>query len=312
MLSMHYCVLGYYVFVPLSDVDQEVAHHKKFLASLNGTGRIYLSKEGINAQLALPKDQVKTYLDWLAKDPRFAKASVNKHTWHESPFAKLTVKARQELVATGQRAQPSKGSYLTPHQWKNQLKAKDPHTVLIDVRNEYESKIGHFKGAILPPLKTFREFFPYAKELSQQFDTKKTTLMIYCTGGIRCELYASCLKNEGFSSLCQLKGGVIQYGLQEGKELWEGKLFVFDDRLVVPIADGKHSVISSCHFCKEKRDTYYNCANMDCNQLFVACPSCIQNHKGCCSLDCLKKGNVREFIFSQHPKPFRKLHPKSG
>ena len=131
--------------------------------------------------------------------------------------------------------------------------------------------------------------------------------MMYCTGGIRCELYSALLKDEGFETVYQLKGGVIQYGLQEGKQHWRGKLFVFDDRMVVPISGDNDEVISKCRFCDEKSDTYYNCANMDCNELFIACPKCVSARKACCSENCLEHGRVRAFHSDARPKPFRKL-----
>jgi len=180
--------------------------------------------------------------------------------------------------------------------------------VIIDVRNAYESEIGHFEGAHLPKLGTFRQFPEYARELKQDYDPESTKVMMYCTGGIRCELYSALMKKEGFVNVVQLEGGVINYGLNEGNEQWRGKLFVFDDRLAVPI-DGKEAeTISSCRQCSEPSDTYYNCANMDCNELFLSCPSCAEAFLGCCSQLCQSAPRLRSFIKTDRPKPFRKKH----
>lgn len=131
---------------------------------------------------------------------------------------------------------------------------------------------------------------------------------MYCTGGIRCEFYSPVMKERGFDNVFQLQGGVIAYGLKEGKKHWRGKLFVFDDRLVVPIAEGNDETISSCKFCKKPSDVFYNCANMDCNDLFLSCKECAKEHKGCCSDTCMSAPRVREMDQSDgRPTPFRKL-----
>lgn len=305
---MEYRVLAYYVFTPMGDPVVEVKRQREILTSLDGRARIYISEEGVNAQLSLPASNVEAYIDWLHLDPRYQEAEVKLHEWPEHAFAKLTVKVRRELVAVDRKIDLSKrGAYLTPSQWKAKLEEKDSDTILIDVRNNYESDVGYFEGAILPDLETFRGFPGYAKHLAETVDTKKTKVMMYCTGGIRCELYSALLKEEGFDTVYQLKGGVIQYGLQEGKEHWRGKLFVFDDRMVVPISQDNEEIISHCKFCNEKSDTYYNCANMDCNELFIACPKCAEREKGCCCPKCLSEGRVRAFVSSERPKPFRKL-----
>lgn len=305
---MQYKVLAYYVFTEIKDPIEEVKRQKEILDSLQGKARIYISEEGVNAQLSLPANNTEAYINWLSENPIYKDAEVKLHDWAEHAFAKLTVKIRKELVAVDRKIDLSKrGEYLSPAEWKEKLDHKDSETILIDVRNNYESDVGHFEGAILPDLETFRGFPEYAKHLAKTVDTKKTKVMMYCTGGIRCELYSALLKDEGFDTVYQLKGGVIQYGLKEGKEHWRGKLFVFDDRLVVPISEDNQEIISSCKFCGCKSDTYYNCANMDCNELFLSCPKCVEERKGCCRENCLAHGRVRAFENKERPKPFRKL-----
>jgi UPF0176 protein len=305
---MEYRVLAYYVFTEIADPAAEVKRQKEILESLGGKARIYISHEGVNAQLSLPASNAEVYVKWLFEDSRYREAEVKFHEWQEHAFAKLTVKVRKELVAVDRKIDLSKrGEYLSPSEWKAKLDQKDDETILVDVRNNYESDVGYFEGAILPDLETFRGFPEYAKHLAKSVDTKKTKVMMYCTGGIRCELYSALLKDEGFDTVYQLKGGVIQYGLHEGKEHWRGKLFVFDDRMVVPISKDNDEIISTCKFCGVKSDTYYNCANMDCNELFLSCPECVEEKKGCCSENCLTHGRVRAFESANRPKPFRKL-----
>jgi UPF0176 protein len=141
--------------------------------------------------------------------------------------------------------------------------------------------------------------------LKKERDPKKTKVMMYCTGGIRCEFYSAVMKKEGFEQVYQLDGGVIQYGLDEGQSQWEGKLFVFDDRLVVPISGEAAPSIAVCKHCQISSDVYYNCANMDCNDLFVSCPECLKRMRGCCSEKC-QAGRVRSIAEDANPKPFRK------
>jgi UPF0176 protein len=200
------------------------------------------------------------------------------------------------------------GVHVSPEEWQKMLDERDENTVLIDVRNHYEWDIGHFEGAELPNLEQFREFPRYAKELKEKRDPKKTKVMMYCTGGIRCELYSALMKEEGFEEVYQLQGGVIKYGIEAGTKHWRGKLFVFDDRLSVSISEKEPSeLISQCIYCKTSTDYYYNCANMDCNELFLACTSCAKEHLGCCCASCETAPRVRPLAVEERPKPFRRL-----
>lgn len=305
---MKYCVLAYYVIHKVSDPERLAEKHRAFLATLDSCGRIYVSCEGINAQLSLAENDVEAYLDYLKQDSFYDTADIKIHYWHEHAFAKLAVKVRSQLCAIDTEVDFShRGEEISPTEWRNRLENRDKNTILLDVRNNYESAVGHFEGAICPDLESFREFPQFAKELKKKFDPKKTTVLMFCTGGIRCEYFAPLMKQEGFEKVYQLKGGVIRYGLEQGNHLWHGKLFVFDDRLVVDIAQQKNQDISHCHFCKKPTSTYYNCANMDCNELFLACRGCAQAHAGCCTDKCQKEGRTRPFDAEERPKPFRRL-----
>ncbi|MFS8564104.1 MAG: hypothetical protein LVR00_07255 [Rhabdochlamydiaceae bacterium] len=177
------------------------------------------------------------------------------------------------------------------------------------MRNDYEWQIGHFVGSELPVLEQFRHFPAYAKELKQKYDLKNTKIMMCCTGGIRCELYSALLKQEGFENVYQLHGGIIKYGLEEGTKAWLGRLFVFDDRLSIPISEEESSdIISECRYCGVKSDLYYNCANMDCNELFIACLPCAEKLQGCCCEECKGAPRVRAFQKEERPKPYRRKH----
>lgn len=303
--SMGYSVLAFYSLVPIEDPLFEVARHKEFLASRDFRCRIYISEEGINGQASGSLEAVQEYMQWMHADARFSGLSFKIHETAEHAFPKMTVKYRRQLVAIDCEVDLSnRGEPVSSEQWKKMLETREKSSLLIDVRNDYEWEAGHFEGAELPKLETFRQFPTYAKELKERCDPATTPVMMYCTGGIRCEYYSAVLKKEGFEKVYQLDGGVIQYGLDQGSEHWKGKLFVFDDRLVVPIGE-KQEAIGCCLHCSSANDVYYNCANMDCNRLFFCCLSCLKEHQGCCSNSCLSEGRVRPY--TETAKPFRKM-----
>ena len=302
-------VLAYYLFTPIDDPHGEVARHLAFMQGRDIRCRVYLSEEGINGQMSASVPDSQAYQEWLRSVPRFKNISFKAHPHPEHVFPRATVKYRKQLVAIDEKVDIAlTGEHVPPQKWKEMLQNRDEKTLLLDVRNDYEWEIGHFEGAELPELETFRQFPQYARELRQSRDPKETKIMMYCTGGIRCELYSALLKKEGFENVYQLDGGVINYGLEEGHDLWRGKLFVFDDRLSVPIDEKTEEVISHCRHCNAPSDVYYNCANMDCNELFLACPECAEKLRGCCCESCTEMPRLRPYEKNARPKPFRRAH----
>lgn len=302
-----YQVLAYYHFTPIGDPQQEVLHHKQFFQGKDVACRIYISEQGINGQMSADTKTAYAYIDWLKAKPGFENVSFKLDPYHELAFPKVTVKYKKHLVAYDEEIDLSKGgAHLSPEEWKKMLEEEN-NKILLDVRNDYEWQVGHFEGAELPPCATFRAFKEYADNLSTTVDPKKTPVMMYCTGGIRCELYSAVLKEKGFDKVYQLNGGIINYGHKEGGSHWLGKLFVFDDRLTVPVGEQK-SVIGTCHHCGTSNDNYYNCANMDCNHLFLCCPECLKKHQGCCKPECQNGVRVRPYQEQNAHKPFRKWY----
>lgn len=302
-------ILAYYHFVSLSNPIGEVKIHKDFFKNRGVTCRIYLSEQGINGQMSATRHDAEAYMEWMHGRPEFQTVKFKIHPYHEQVFPRITVKYRKQLVAIDAEVNLSnRGEHISSDQWKTMLESQ-ADKILIDVRNEYEWKIGRFSGAELPPCETFREFTAYADSLKEKADPLKTSVMMYCTGGIRCELYSAILKEKGFEKIYQLDGGVIGYGLEQGDKHWEGKLFVFDDRMAIPISDKSTSpVIGSCHFCSMPNETYYNCANMDCNNLFLCCQECLKKHTGCCCLECMASDRMRPFHEHTAHKPFKRWH----
>ena len=201
-------------------------------------------------------------------------------------FIKLQIKVRKQIVADGlsedQYDVTNVGNHLSANEWN---KAIDEGATVVDIRNHYESEIGHFKNSLLPVSETFKEELPEVLEMLKGKENDK--VLLYCTGGVRCEKTSSYLKHHGFKDVNQLHGGIIDYARQikaQGLEnKFKGKNFVFDDRLGERISD---EVISHCHQCGAVCDTHVNCANKKCNLLFIQCSACASKLNGCCGDDC--------------------------
>lgn len=307
-----YWVLAFYKFTSIENPQQEVARQKKYLKELDSSGRIYISEQGINAQCCLLGSDAQKYIDWLKSDERYADVLVKVQYWHEHCFPRLTVKYREQLAALDKPFDINNtGTHLSPEDWKkmlDQAEERGEKPLLLDVRNQYEYELGHFEGSVAPNCKTFREYNNFFEKVREEHG-EDTPVMMCCTGGIRCEIYSSLMKDHGFKNIYQLDGGIINYGEKVGAKHWKGKLFVFDDRMSVPISEKEQApVIAKCHFCNEPSEHYYNCADMDCNHLFIACDACLEEYEGCCGKECMSAPRKRPLEHQTFPKPFRKWY----
>ncbi|MFN2260638.1 MAG: rhodanese-related sulfurtransferase [Psychroflexus sp.] len=252
-------------------------------------GRIYVAHEGINAQLSVPAkrfNEFKTFLDEIIflKNVRLNIAIEQDN----KAFLKLKVKVRSKIVADGLNDDTfdvtNKGVHVDAEKFNELI--EDPNTVLVDMRNHYESEIGHFKNAVTPDVDTFRESLDLIEADLREHKEDKN-LVMYCTGGIRCEKASAYYKHKGFKKVFQLEGGIIEYTRQvKSKNLdnkFFGKNFVFDQRLSEKISD---DVISNCHQCGKPCDKHINCANDACHLLFIQCEECAEKMEGCCSTEC--------------------------
>ena len=252
-------------------------------------GRIYVAHEGINAQLSVPADNFETFKTHLDSITFLENVRLNIALEHDNyAFLKLKVKVRKKIVADGLEDHTfdvtDKGTHVNAKKFNELI--DDPNTVLVDMRNHYESEIGHFKNAITPDVDTFRESLDLIEEdLKEHKEDKK--LVMYCTGGIRCEKASAYYKHKGFKNVFQLEGGIINYVRQieaEGLEnKFLGKNFVFDERRSERISD---DIISNCHQCGEPADMHTNCANEACHLLFIQCDNCKESMNNCCSTNC--------------------------
>jgi UPF0176 protein len=273
--------------------NPEIFRNHMFLAwnEMDVLGRIYVAHEGINAQLSVPADnfnQFKTHLDSITF---LENVRLNIALEHDNfAFLKLKVKVRDKIVADGLNDTTfdvtNKGVHVDADTF-NQL-IEDPNTVLVDMRNHYESEIGHFKNAITPDVDTFRESLPIIEEDLKDHKEDKN-LVMYCTGGIRCEKASAYYKHKGFKHVYQLEGGIINYIRQVEAQGLEnkfiGKNFVFDERRSERISE---DVIARCHQCGKPADLHTNCANEACHLLFIQCDECKAKMENCCSTTCME------------------------
>ncbi len=300
-----YIVIAYYHFASIEDPNKEVVDLKNFLSTCDVTCRVYVSNEGVNAQMSFLRQDAARYMQWLQSRPLFENVVFKLQGATQHVFSKVIVKNRS-LVSFGPGVSlEDRGTHVSPTEWKKMLQ-EEKEILLLDIRNMYEWEVGHFKGAEPVPYSTFREFHKYAEEVKERLQDEPKKVLMYCTGGIRCEYFSALLKQQGIKDVYQLDGGVINYGEKEGSDEWDGSLFVFDDRLTVPVGEGSKEVIGKCLHCGVKIDRFYNCANMDCNELFLSCEECIEEHVGCCKKECITAPRLRPFQFVH--TPFRKWY----
>lgn len=307
---MSYFVSSYYFFHPVADVEAFRKDTFSTCKELGLKGRIYVSSEGINGGIAGTQEAVEAYKVHLWNTPGFEHTEFKTDPCDRVPFARLAVKIREEIVTlkAGELNPAEGGRHLSPAEWREVLE-KEKDYILIDARNNYESKIGHFEGAICPDVKNFYDFPEWVEQ--QNFDPNKKVLM-YCTGGIRCEKFSVLMKKKGFEDVNQLHGGILNYAKEEGGAHFKGKCFVFDDRLVVPVNENDTEPISTCEITGEPADTFLNCANMDCNRLFIASEAGARKYEGCCSEECMDSPKRRPFNPDDVYAPFRKWYNYFG
>ncbi len=280
--------LSFYRYVTIANPSEFRDELFRKWSEMNCFGRIYVAREGINAQMSVPENSLDDFLLHLSSTPGLAEMPI-KYALVDNgkSFYKLTIKVRPKIVADGlghDTYDLSKvGKHLSALEF-HELAGK-PETVIIDMRNHYESEIGRFENAVCLDADTFKDAIQMVVQDFELHKDKK--ILLYCTGGIRCEKASSFLLHNGFTDVSQLYGGIIEYA-QQIKHLglpskFTGKNFVFDDRLGETI-DGK--VISHCHQCGKPADTHVNCANDDCHLLFIQCSECAEKYEKCCSEDC--------------------------
>jgi len=300
--------LSFYRYVQINDPNVFRERLLKKWNELDCLGRIYVAHEGINAQMNVPQENWEQYDSWIQSQPELAgipyKIAVEEGDLPS--FFKLTIKVKDKIVADGLDDASfdvsDTGKYLTAVEMNEYI--DDPEAVIVDMRNSYESEVGHFEGAVTPNVETFRDELKSTPELLKIHKNKKIAL--YCTGGIRCEKASAWLKHNGFKDVRHLKGGIIDYAHQVTEQglpnKFRGKNFVFDERLGERISD---EIISKCHLCQTTpSDTHYHCKNHICHTLFIGCDECVEKKNGYCSWRCAQIDKLPQ----KYKKPFARYY----
>ncbi len=282
-----YQTLLYYCYSPIAEAEVFAADHLEFCKSLGLKGRIIVADEGLNGTVSGTVDACREYMETLHKDERFAKTEFKVDDVEELSFVKMHCRYKAEIVHSGLRnpeiIDPNKetGVHLEPAEFEA-MKDRDD-VVILDVRSNYEHQLGRFKNAVTLDIDNFRDFPSKINELAQYKDKKVLT---YCTGGIKCEKASALLLHEGFKEVYQLHGGIIKYGKEAGGKDFDGKCYVFDNRVAVEVNSVNPVVISTCFNCGATSSKMINCANPECNEHFTQCDSCGWQMDGCCSEEC--------------------------
>mmetsp|Transcript_48193 Transcript_48193/g.89768 ORF Transcript_48193/g.89768 Transcript_48193/m.89768 type:complete len:429 (-) Transcript_48193:1063-2349(-) len=320
--DLQYKVVTFYWLVDVADPHALVQEHLAFMSDRDCTGRIYISEQGINAQLSGLGDQAVEYAEWVTRgDPRFRGCQFTVFPVAQHQFPRLSLRYKPSLVSLQGGTQSlrhltdpeQRAQKVSAQEWRQRLGAHlqggERHVVL-DVRNDYEWDAGHFLGAQRPANQRFRDTDLQAPGQPLHDVPRDTPILMYCTGGIRCDVFSAKLREEGFTQMYTLEGGVQRFLQEEGRQMWDGELFVFDDRLATPNMprdDGEgmqpHEFNRKCLCCggKKAAPPHRNCANVDCNRLFLVCPTCMQQHQGHCSAECLECSQRQRPINAEVP-----------
>ena len=303
-----YPIILYYNFKRISKPQEFCRQQRDKCVELNLKGRVYIAHEGINGTLAGNVEAIEQYKQHLTSISSFEDTEFKDDESPVIPFTRLIVRTRPEIVALKANVQvdptQENKNYLTPREWREALESKEDFT-LLDVRNRYESRVGHFEGAVLP---NEENFFDFEGWLNQANLDKNKKVLMYCTGGIRCEKFSVLMKQKGFVKIYQLKGGILNYAKKEGGAHYRGKCFVFDDRLTIPVQENQKEPLAQCDITGQPCDTYLNCANCDCNKLFICSEEGAKKYEGCCSEACMQAQKRRPFDPKKIYEPTRRWH----
>ncbi|MBC6425250.1 MAG: rhodanese-related sulfurtransferase [Ekhidna sp.] len=294
MMGKNY-VLLYYCYSKIEDPWEFREYHHQLCLDLDLRGRIIIASEGLNGTVSGSRDSCEEYMDAVLSDVRFSHTEFKVDENDTPVFEKLHVRVKPEIVRSSlHHIDPNQrtGGYVAPEEFRQILKEENEDTVVLDVRSNYEHHIGRFKNAITLDIDNFRDFPRKISELEQYKDKKVIT---YCTGGVKCEKASAYLLEQGFENVHQLHGGIIKYGLEAKGEDFEGKCYVFDNRIVKEVNSINPTVISKCYVTGRPSDRMINCANPHCNKHIPMSEKGAEVYNGCCSEACMNSPEVRPY-----------------
>lgn len=294
--SNNYQVIAYYHYTHIAQAEEMVPEHLAFCKSIGIRGRIYIAHEGINGTISGTVEACKQYMEHLQNNPLFKGIEFKIDEHHEHAFSRVHVRYKTEIVHSGLRdpkeIDPTRetGKHLTGQAFADMKDQED--VVIIDVRSNYETRLGRFKNSVTLDIETFREFPQKVAELEQYKDKKVVTV---CTGGIKCEKASAYLMKQGFKDVYQLHNGIIGYAKETGGKDFDGSLYVFDGRVSVPINTVNPTAIAQCKNCGTATTRNLNCANVECNEQFNMCEACSAEMEGACSDSCKQHPRKRAY-----------------
>lgn len=293
-MEKHY-VLLYYCYSKIENPAEYRDQHHQLCLDLDLRGRIIIASEGLNGTVSGTQEACEKYMESVLSDRRFANTEFKLDVNDAPAFEKLHVRVKPEIVHSSlSEIDPTKktGGYVEPEEFREILKQEDEDTIILDVRSNYEHNIGKFKNAITLDIDNFRDFPEKLAELQKYKDKK---IITYCTGGIKCEKASAYLLEQGFEDVHQLHGGIIKYGLEAEGEDFEGKCYVFDNRIVKDVNLVNPKVISKCYVTGEPSDRMVNCANPHCNKHIPMSEKGAEIYNGCCSEHCMNNPDARPY-----------------
>lgn len=285
-MEKNHSILLYYCYAEIEDYEAYREQHHLFCVENNLRGRIIISPEGLNGTVSGLEEDCVRYMSYVRSDDRFSDTEFKVEAHDRMAFAKLHVRVKPEIVHSSLRhlnPREQTGEYVEPAEFKKILEDQPEDTVILDVRSNYEHKVGKFKNALTLDIDNFRDFPEKVKELDYLKDKKVIT---YCTGGIKCEKASAYLLEQGFENVHQLHGGIIKYGIEAEGQDFEGKCYVFDNRITADVNYVNPSILSKCHVTGALTDRMVNCANPACNAHIPMSEEAGWLMDGCCSDEC--------------------------
>ena len=302
-MSNNWLVILYYYYTPIDNVEEFKNQHKEFCNSKDLTGRIIISTEGINGTISGQSNDCNSYIDFIKEDGRFKDIEYKIDNCTEHLFPKMSIKIRNSLININRDdLDPNieTGIHLSPKDFRNKM--KDPKSIIVDMRSNYEHHIGKFKDAVTFDIKHFLTLENAIKESNFHLnnENKEKEILTYCTGGIRCEKASALLMKLGYKNVYQLDGGIIKYGKEVNGEDFDGRCYVFDDRITKEVNTVNPKIISRCYTCNILEDVMVNCMNTLCNRHTTMCKDCYIKMEGCCSDSCILSDTKREIQRDYH------------
>ena len=292
-----YQILLYYYYVKINNPQKFKQDHHLFCIKNNIKGRIIISSEGINGTVSGKKNDCEKYMNHLNKNKLFKDLDFKVEEYNSNAFKKINVRLKNEIVNSGINDDSilnKIGEYIEPSDFKTILEDLPDDVTILDVRSNYEHSIGRFNNALTLNIENFRDFPDKISELKRMI-SKKNKIITYCTGGVKCEKASAYLRKNGYENVYQLHGGIIKYGIEENGKNFQGKCYVFDNRIVKDINKVNPKVIGRCYITGERTDRMVNCANSECNRHFTLSEEGAKKYKGCCSKDCMESGSARNY-----------------